>query len=330
MAGPSALRGFSTQWRRLRPGRYVAVDCDPSSPALTLSHHLGGHGTPAPFRDDLASGAALKWAASPERDDYVKRAEWVYNDHFDVDGFLTAWVALRPDEALEHREQIIAAATAGDFEEWTGEKAVQFAIMGEWIDDPKFSQIAREATGVKRWDGGEDLYAGVIERLPELLRDPSQMEDLWRRPYDKLLAELDLFSKGKAAVTERPKEHLSMVRVPRQLSVRAVVARAKGDRLLQAIEAGGGYLYQLRYRPYLGYRIVSRATSKVHDVDDVAAELNAHWPTEGEHWKARGWWNRELRLFGPRVGRSRLSKTPPEAAAEAVAAAFQRLDARAS
>lgn len=314
----------------MRGGRYVAVDCDPAGAALTLSHHFGGNATPAPFRDDLASGAALKWAASAERDDFLGGAKWAYNDHFDVDGFLAAWVVLHPDEALPLKDEVLAAAAAGDFEEWTGGRAVKFAILGEWIDDPKFSGVAREALGGRPWPSEEALYARVLEELPELLRHPERMEGLWRRPYDRVVREVDAIDRGRARVEERPRAHLSVAHAPRELTSRAFLARSRGDRMLQAVRVDGGFMYRFRYRPYLGYRIVSRPTTPVHEMGALARALNREWPREGERWRARGWWTRELRLTASRVGRSRLPKTEPEVAVAAIERALEGLDAGAA
>src|SRR5690349_9774441 len=160
MAGAD-LVGFATDARATRGGKFVAVDSDPAGAALTLSHHFGGNATPEPFRDDLAAGAALKWAASPERRNWLRGATTVYNDHFDVDGFLAAWVTLHPDEALTLRREVLDAAACGDFDEWTSERATKFAILGEWVDDPQFSRVAREALAVKGPGDQDALYRAV-------------------------------------------------------------------------------------------------------------------------------------------------------------------------
>lgn len=328
MAAASALEGFATEWRALRGHKFVAVDSDPTGAALTLSHHFGGNATPTPFRDDLASGAALRWAESPERRAWLNGARTVYNDHFDVDGFLAAWVVLHPDEALALRKEVLAAAAAGDFEEWTGERAVRFAILGEWIDDPAFSPLAREALSVKGKARDDALYEAVMAELPELLRHPERLEALWRRPFEDLTGQLRLFESGRARTVERAGPHLSLVRAARQLTTRAVVARTKGDRLLQAAEVDGGFMYQFRYRPYLGYRIVSKAVTPCHDLEGLARELNARWPVAGERWRARGWWNRELRLYAARSGRRRLPQTEPNEALPIFEDVLAALDAK--
>lgn len=295
---------FTTDSRRLARGNYIAVDCDPDTAALTLSHHLDGNGTPPPFRHDLASGAALNWAASERRDEYGRGAVYVYNNHFDVDGFLAAWTALHPDEALRHQRAILAAASAGDFEEWTGERAVQFAILGEWIDDPKYSAVARRALDLAERSGDEAMYDAVLDELPGLLYHPEKYGELWSSVYEDVRRQIHLFETGEACVREQPGTHLSVIETPRTLRSRAIVAKAKGDRLLQAVSVGGGHLYFFRFRPYLGYRIVSRLTSQTIGAPEFARLLNRAWPTEGERWVARGWWNREVMLTA-RNGRSR-------------------------
>lgn len=316
---------FTADSRILRREEYIAVDCDPSGAALTLSHHLDGNGTPPLFRHDLASGAALRWARSEHREEYARGARFAYNNHFDVDGFLAAWVALHPDEAVKHERAILAAASAGDFEEWTGDRAVQFAILGEWIDDPKYSSVARRALGLPGRSQDEALYTAVLEELPGLLYHPETYEELWRNLYDDLHRQIHLFETGDARVRERPATHLSVIEAPRTLGPRAVIAKAKGDRLLQVVQAGGGYLYFFRYRPYLGYRIVSRPVTASAEPSDLARSLNRIWPTEGERWTVRGWWDRELMLTA-RNGKRTVPTTPPEVAVPLWEDVLLRLD----
>lgn len=319
------LEGFSTTRHWLSPRQVVAVDCDPSVAALTLSHHWGGGATPEEFRDDLAAGAALRWAASPERDRWLGKARVAYNDHVDVDGFLAAYVALRPDDALEDREALLAAAAAGDFAEWTSDKAVQFALLGERIADPDFSDVARRAFGVARKDRTEALYDAVLEELPELLRDPSRREDLWRQRWDDLQAQLRLFDRGLTRVEERP-PHLSVIHAPRVLDTRAVLAKAGGHRLLQCVAARGGWLYVFRWRPHLGYRVVERPLTHVYDTGRMADLLNQGWPVPEERWRSRGWWSRELWL-SQRLDRKGPPRTPPEHAVPRFEEMLRRLDA---
>ncbi len=321
------LQGFTTDWRRLRRGRFVGVDCDYSSAQLTLSHHWYGRSTPVPFRHDLASGAALAWAAHPGRDGYLGKATYVYNDHFDVDGFLAAWVALNPDEALALQGEILDAAASGDFDEWASDRAVQFALLGEAIDDPRRSALAREATGLEDGATDEALYLAVLKELPELLRRPEKYEDLWRPTYEDIRAQVALFSKGSARTEEAPSDHLSVIHTSRILHLRAALARSSGDRMLQVVHAPGGYMYMFRYRPYLGYRIISRPLTPLHEVATVARHLNDRWPTEGEEWRLVGSWSRRLVLTAADGGRRRVPRTEPEVAVPLLQEVLHALDA---
>ena len=103
------------------PGTYAgaapAIGCDGLVPgaALDLTHWRGNR-TPAEFRADTSTEIALKFAASAEA------ARWadavVVNNHFDTDGLLSAWALLEPSQAAASRDLLIAAAEAGDFDEW--------------------------------------------------------------------------------------------------------------------------------------------------------------------------------------------------------------------
>ena len=88
-------------------------------------------------------------------------------------------------------------------------------------------------------------------------------------------------------------------------------------------------MYQFRYRPYLGYRIVSRPVSRAHSLESLVRAVNERWPTDGEVWRARGWWQRELRLYAGPPGRRRVPKTEPEAALAVFEDALASLDAAA-
>jgi len=190
---------------------------------------------------------------------------------------------------------------------------VQFAILGEWIDDPKYSAVARRALDLKERSSDEAMYDAVLAELPGLLYHPENMEELWRPLYEDIRRQVHLFETGEAQVREHADAHLSVVETPRVLRPRAVIAKARGDRLLQSVHAGGGHMYFFRYRPYLGYRIVSRPVTQTVSASELARRLNRAWPTEGERWVARGWWDREVMLTA-KDGKKTVPRTPPEVA----------------
>ena len=50
------------------------------------------------------------------------------NNHFDTDGVLSVWTLLDPERALAQRDLLVAAAEAGDFDEWPA------LDRGLWLD----------------------------------------------------------------------------------------------------------------------------------------------------------------------------------------------------
>lgn len=182
---------------------------------------------------------------------------------------------------------------------------------------------------MKEKSSDEAMYQAVLGELPGLLYHPETLEELWRPLYEDLRRQIHLFEAGDARVRDHPATHLSVVEAPRVMRPRAVLANAKGDRLLQAVSVGGGHMYFFRYRPYLGYRIVSRPLTPVLDASLLARRLNRAWPTEGERWRARGWWDRELMLVAE-SGKRAVPRTPPEVAVPIVEDVLREADIRAA
>ncbi len=322
---------FTTSWTHMVTGGAVAVDCDPPRAGLTLSHHWDGNDTPLPFRDDLATGAALKWAESPERARYLGTARHIYNNHYDVDGLLSAWVVMEPEEALRLRKPLLAAAAAGDFSEWTSEVGVQFAMLGGYVEEEAGMAALQDFLEIPRIRSDKGLYDAMLRALPDLLEHPERLGHVWRRGFEDLQRQIRVLSNGGSRIEDDKRVLLSTVVSPRFLRWRAVLARAHGDRLLQVVPAGDGYLYEYRNRPYQGYRIVSRAMPPLHTFDEIAGQLNARWPTEAERWQTSGWWSRRLRLTarGGTHGSRSIPRTPPEVALPILREVLETLDAKA-
>ena len=83
--------------------------------------HWEGNETPAQLKADTSTEIALNLVAAANRDELTRGIELVTNNHFDTDGLLSVWTVLTGERALELRDQLIAAAEAGDFSEFTNE-----------------------------------------------------------------------------------------------------------------------------------------------------------------------------------------------------------------
>ncbi len=152
-------------------GRYEgeppAIGCDGLVPgaALDLTHWRGNR-TPREFKADTSTEIALKFVASAET------ARWagavVVNNHFDTDGILSAWTLLEPDLALANRDLLIAAAEAGDFDEWPG------------LDDGLRLDAAIRALSASSRDDAA-AYEEILPRLNDLIHHLDDRRDLWGR-----------------------------------------------------------------------------------------------------------------------------------------------------
>jgi hypothetical protein len=150
-----------------------AISCDGLVPgaALDLTHWQGNH-TPRRYKADTSTETALNFVAAPEA-----AKQWadaiVVNNHFDTDGILSIWVLLDPERATANRELLVAAAEAGDFDEWP------LLEQGLWLD------AAIRALGSSAGDD-EEAYRTVLPELPELIRRLETRNDLWGAEWDEL------------------------------------------------------------------------------------------------------------------------------------------------
>ena len=109
-------------------GDVPAISCDGLVPgsALDLTHWQGNR-TPRRFKADTSTEIALNFVVSPEAREQWANAMAV-NNHFDTDGVLSVWTLLDPRAALARRDVLVAAAEAGDFDEWPALE------RGLWLD----------------------------------------------------------------------------------------------------------------------------------------------------------------------------------------------------
>jgi hypothetical protein len=163
-------------------GASPAISCDGLVPGASLDlTHWQGNQTPRRYKADTSTEIALNFAASPEAADQWASAV-VVNNHFDTDGILSIWVLLDPKRAMAWGELLVAAAEAGDFDEWPALE------RGVWLD------AAIRALG----SGGDAAaYRTVLPQLPELIAGLDERRDLWGREWDVLLASVAALETGR-------------------------------------------------------------------------------------------------------------------------------------
>ena len=156
----------------LKTKKSICVDGLVQGTDLHLSH-WSGNKTPKHYLSDLSLECAFKFIEMEQENSEWKDAV-VVNNHFDTDGLLSAWALLEPEKALAHKDKMLAAAAAGDFDEWgVSDRGLQlnFAILN----------MAKSASAE---DG--DAYKLILPEVADLLSNINKREDLWGEDMARL------------------------------------------------------------------------------------------------------------------------------------------------
>jgi len=253
-------------------GDAPAISCDGLVPgaALDLTHWQGNR-TPHRYKADTSTEIALNFVASPEAAERWADAT-VVNNHFDTDGLLSIWVLLDPEQAVACRELLVAAAEAGDFDEWPA------LDRGVWLD------AAIRALGSYAADDAA-AYRTVLPQLPELVRHVDERRDLWGREWDDLLAAVAALDSGRLRAEVHGALGL-LIHAPGEpeapgplLARRFLPGTA---RYLLAFERDGGR-FDYRYeRPHYAWAdTVVRPILPEPDAGALAKALGPAWTAEG-------------------------------------------------
>jgi hypothetical protein len=133
--------------------------------ALTYSHWREARPTPPELTGDTSAEILLRAAEDPAR--WLEPFDEVCNDHVDADGLLAMAIACRPGAALPHRELLIGAAEAGDFDAWPGERPFRLTL--------RLHQLVRDEKS--RGAGWEQRCCdAVVDRLPELVTESARLD----------------------------------------------------------------------------------------------------------------------------------------------------------
>jgi hypothetical protein len=253
-------------------GDAPAISCDGLVPgaALDLTHWQGNR-TPSRFKADTSTEIALNFVGSPEAVDRWADA-LVVNNHFDTDGLLSIWVLLEPEQSAACRELLVAAAEAGDFDEWPAQD------RGLWLD----AAIRTLASGAA---DDAAAYETVLPQLPDLIRHLDERRDLWGPEWDDLQAAVAALESGGL----RAESHGAigvMIHPPGQpeapgpLLARRFLPTAR--RYLLAFEREDSR-YDYRYeRPHYAWAdTVVRSVLSQPDAAALAAALGPQWTHEG-------------------------------------------------
>jgi hypothetical protein len=267
--------------------------------------HWEGNQTPAAIKADTSTEIALNLVAAPNRDELTRGIDLVTNNHFDTDGVLSVWTVLTGKRALELREQLIPAAEAGDFSEFTNEAAVRASIAIQGSDqanpdDDSGSPLASYLAGEKVDDDAR-AYESVLPEVERILTKTDDYEHLWRGAWEKIAAAIESFERGASRVEEFPDSGVSLVALAPEVfspsgfnptrhaaPYTAISHYAKGQLFLITTPLKNGWAYRVDYPYYSWAETIVRPRIKRRDLSRFTSELNHRESATDGLWKLDG------------------------------------------
>jgi hypothetical protein len=264
--------------------------------------HWEGNQTPAEVKADTSTEIALNLVASPNRRQLTQGIDLVTNNHFDTDGVLSVWTLLNGERSLELREQLISAAEAGDFSEFSSENGVRASIVIQGPDqagpnNESGSPLAAFLAGREISDEAE-AYEIVLPEVERVLRNTDKYESLWRSGWDAIARAVDSFEKGQSKVYEYPDTRLSLITLApevfsltgfdptRHAAPYAAASRyALGQVFLIATPFHNGWAYRIDYPYYAWAETVVRPRVMRHNFAPLITQLNQVEQNPDGHWK---------------------------------------------
>ncbi|MCA1557052.1 MAG: hypothetical protein LC731_00760 [Acidobacteria bacterium] len=296
--------------------------------------HWQGNETPAALKADTSTEIALNLVASDKRDELTKGIELVTNNHFDTDGVLSVWTVMRGESALGLRAQLISAAEAGDFSEWTSDDGVRASLVIQGTDQPLpnesiLSPLANHLAGDAVTDEAR-AYELVLPEVESILTRTNDYEPLWREPWKRLEAAAESFERGQSKVEEDTSAHLTVITLapeafgpdgfnPSQHAapLTAISRRARGQLFLIALPGSDRWFYRIDYPYYSWAETVVRPRVVRRHLKGAIAELNELEANDGVWREDKSELSSAIKFLDAR-GRPAVSSLTPDKVAVAL------------
>jgi Family of unknown function (DUF6687) len=251
--------------------------------------HWNGNRTAGSVTADTSTEIALNVAAAPNREELTQGIDLITNNHFDTDGVLSVWTMLNGERALALRDQLIAAAEAGDFSQFSSKDGVRASIVIQGSDSP----IDKSGSPLARQLAGEDVgdearqYELVLPHVADVLTNIGDYESQWRESWERIERALDSFAKGASHVHEDRETKLSIVTLAPEMfgpggfdpsqhaaPFTAISHHARGEMFLIATPLDRGWAYRIDYPYYSWAETVVRPKVARRDLAELMKQLN--------------------------------------------------------
>jgi hypothetical protein len=242
------------------------------------------------LRADTSTEIALNFVGWDARDEWTRGIEVVTNNHFDADGVLSVWTVLSGARATPLRNELIAAAEAGDFSEFPNERAVRVSILLQGGDNPFISGV--NSPLVEQLAGGARVderraYELVLPEVERVLTHTDEYEPLWREGWDGIARGLESFARGRSRVEEDAESRLSLVTLAPGVfgasgfdparhgaPFTPIAHNARGEVFLVATPLGDGWSYRIDYPYYSWAETYARPRVARRDLSALVERLN--------------------------------------------------------
>ena len=263
--------------------------------------HWKGNQTPKSVKADTSTEIALNLVAAADREDLTHGIDLVTNNHFDTDGVLSVWTVLTGERAVGLREQLIAAAEAGDFSEMSTEDGVRASIVIQGsesaLDQEGGSPLADHLAGEAVRDDAR-AYELVLPEVERVLTRTSEYESLWREPWERIAAALDSFARGTSRVVEDNDAKVSLVTLAPEIfseagfkptrhaaPFTAISRHAHSELFVIATPLDNGWSYRIDYPYYSWAETIVRPRIERRDFSLLISELNEREMSAAGRWR---------------------------------------------
>jgi hypothetical protein len=253
--------------------------------------HWQGNETPAQVKADTSTEIALNLVGSPDYAKLTGGIDLITNNHFDTDGVLSVWTVLTGKKALDLSDQLIAAAAAGDFSEFTNEAAVRASIVIQGSDQPfphdeSGYPLARQLAGAESFDDAR-AYELVLPEVERVITRTDEYEPLWRGAWERIVTAIESFESVRSVVQEFPDSKLSLITLAPEIfsasgfnptrhaaPYTAISRYAHGELFLITTPLRNGWAYRLDYPYYSWAETIVRPKIRRRDLTQLLERLN--------------------------------------------------------
>jgi len=199
----------------IRP--HIMVDSASVTGTILELSHWPGNKTPNEIKADTSAEICIKFLQSDLWDQYRNiDTVSVSNDHYDVDGLLSLWSLIYPNEALEKSNLIIDTATCGDFDKFTTHEAVKINMALDFLE-ARYTQPRIASSNWSTEQITQFIYSNLLDEVNVLLDDIENYQPLWHKSFDIFEKDRQLFDAGKFTIVENSYLDYAVVNGPKHL-----------------------------------------------------------------------------------------------------------------